>query len=113
MSYSSNLTISYLPNNLHTKTNIWATQLEHYIDSTVSAYGKALISLHYILCCILENYLRFSILNIDIIYHIKGIGHDLSFVKVLDLSSMALTLSSPGPDGDTLKRLQVNLTLRI
>ena len=57
---------------------------------------------------IVETYLRF----IDVIYHIIGIGHGSAFVKVLDLSSMALTLSSPGPDGDILERLQVNHTLR-
>ena len=39
---------SRLPNNLHTKTNIWATQLEHYIDSTISDHGRAIILLHYI-----------------------------------------------------------------
>ena len=56
--------------------------------------------------------MRFNILSIDVTYHIIGIGHGSAFVKVLDLSSMALTLSSPGPDGDILERLQVNLTLR-
>ena len=66
---------------------------------------------HYIIFDVLWNYLRFNILSIDVIYHIIGIGHGSAFVKVLDLSSMALTLSSPGPDGDILERLQVNLTL--
>ena len=59
-----------------------------------------------------NKYLRLSIPNINIIYHMIGIGHDSVFVKVLDLSSMALTLSSPGPDGDILERLQVNLIIR-
>ena len=54
----------------------------------------------------------FHILSIDVMYHIIGIGHGSAFVKVLDLSSMALTLSSPGPDGDILERLQVNLIIR-
>ena len=46
--YSRNQTISYLPNELLTKTTTWATQLEHYVDSTISDYGRALISPHYI-----------------------------------------------------------------
>ena len=59
-----------------------------------------------------ESICGFSILNIDVICHIIGIAQNSAFVKVLDLSSMALTLSSPRPDGDILERLQVNHTLR-